>query len=70
MSDNLLDTIGQILWFGIFAAPLILLPLVWQYKTETKKFRIMLWLLLSFSVSVIFYFISISILFRDGLGPT
>jgi multisubunit Na+/H+ antiporter MnhE subunit len=65
------DIIGQILWFGMFFTPVITIPLAWTYfKGNTKAIKILIGLICAFILSFIFYSISLSILLRDGLGPT
>ncbi len=66
-----LDIIGEILWFGMFFTPVITIPLALRYnKNKTKFFRVIDVLLLAILISVVFFMVSMSILFRDGLGPT
>jgi membrane protein DedA with SNARE-associated domain len=68
--NKIIDIIGEILWFGIFLTPLLTIPLVWRIKTINKILRIIIGLLLAAIISLIFYSISIDILFRNGMGPT
>ena len=64
-----LDIIGQICWVLMFASPLITLPITWRMTHLRKSYRIFLGIVLVLFFSVMFYFISMSILFRQGMGP-
>ena len=64
-----LDVVGQICWVLMFASPLITLPITWRMKHHQKSYRIFLGIALALFFSTMFYFISMSILFRDGMGP-
>ena len=65
----LLDILGQILWYTTFGTPLITIPLVWKYSKQKKSYRILIALLLSLLLSFLLYYISLSIIFRNGMGP-
>ena len=64
----MMDVIGQILWFAMFLTPLLTIPLVWKQKKIKKIYRIMIGLLLAVLISLFLYYISLSIIFRDGMG--
>lgn len=64
------DTIGQIFWFGSLATPLIAIPLFWREKSMSKVSRITWGLLTALVLSAIFIFTGLSILLRNGLGPS
>jgi membrane protein DedA with SNARE-associated domain len=70
MSEQALDIIGGILWFAMFATPLFTIPLVWKFFKATKVFRVLVALVLAAFISLILYEISLSIIFRDGMGPS
>jgi hypothetical protein len=70
MSEETKDSIGQILWFLMFITPLISTILCWKFFEIKKIFRIIIGLFLGGIISLILYFISLSIIFRDGIGPT
>ena len=63
-----MDTLGQILWFLMFGTPLITLPIVWKLSEQKKIVRILIELLAAITLSFFLYLISLSIIFRDGLG--
>ncbi len=63
-----LDIIGQILWWGILATPVLAFLIL--RKAEMRCIaKILLGLVITIILSVVFFFISIGILFRDGMGP-
>lgn len=64
-----LDLLGQILWFLMFATPLITIPIVWKVSNQKKIIRIIIGLVIAMILSVFLYHVSISIIFRDGMGP-
>lgn len=66
----MLDSIGQILWFGIFVVPFVITPVYYFNSKGKKLFRIFIGLLISLFICFILYVVSLGILFRDGLGPT
>lgn len=70
MNKQTTDTIGQILWFAMFATPLLTIPLVWKFLKVGKVYRIIIGLVLAAFLSFFLYFISLAIIFRDGMGPT
>lgn len=70
MSEETKDIIGQILWFLMFLSPLICIFLFWKFLEIKKLYRIIIGLLLGVIISFILYFISLAIIFRDGMGPT
>lgn len=68
MSEELKDTIGQILWFAIFATPLLTVPLVWKFLKIKKVYRVITGLALALIFSFFLYHISLAIIFRHGMG--
>ena len=64
-----MDTLGQILWFAMFATPLLTVPLVWRLLPVKKVYRVIVGLLFALILSFFLYHISLSIIFRDGMGP-
>jgi hypothetical protein len=64
-----MDLFGQILWFAMFLTPLLVIPLVWRQKKLKKIYRIIIGLLIALLISFFLYLISLSIIFRDGIGP-
>jgi hypothetical protein len=70
MTEEFKDTIGGLLWFAMFATPLLTIPLVWKYFEIKKVYRVIIGLVLAAFLSFFLYFISLAIIFRDGMGPT
>lgn len=65
-----LDIIGQIIWFLIPFTPAITIPIVWKLLKRKWYYKLLIGLILALILSVIFYIVSISIAFRDGMGPS
>ena len=63
-----MDVIGKICWYLMFATPLLCIPLVWKFSSQTKGVKLLIGLLLSFAFSVFLFFFSLAILFRNGMG--
>lgn len=66
----MLDTIGQIIWFGAFAAPLLSIILFWHYKQIGKVSRFFLGLLVGVIIGFLMLGIGLAIALRNGLGPS
>jgi len=66
----ILDTIGQIFWFGILATPIISFLIVRNWKSVSVAGRILFGLSITLFLAAIFYGIAMGIILRDGLGPT
>jgi len=64
-----MDTLGQVLWFSMFATPLITIPLMWKVLPINKVLRILIGLFLALVLSFLLYYVSLRIIFRDGMGP-
>ncbi|MDX1942617.1 MAG: hypothetical protein SFU99_18775 [Saprospiraceae bacterium] len=69
MTEEFKDMIGLILWYAIFMTPLITIPFAWKVFKIRNIYRIMIGLFLAFVLSYFLYFISLAIIFRDGMGP-
>jgi hypothetical protein len=66
-----MDLLGEILWYAMFFTPVITIPLFWRFdSTSNKKMKVINGMLLAFLISLVFLVISLTILFRNGLGPT
>ena len=65
-----MDIIGEILWWSAFFTPVITIPIALKFSKSKKIIRIVKGLLIAIGISIVFLFISITILFRNGLGPT
>jgi len=64
-----MDIIGQILWYAMFATPVLTIPLAWRLFPVKKIYRLIIGLLLAFILSFFLFHISLAICFRDGMGP-
>lgn len=64
-----MDVLGQFLWFLMFGTPLITIPLTWKLSNQKKVVRILIGLVLALILSFLLYFISLAIIFRNGMGP-
>jgi hypothetical protein len=64
-----MDLLGQILWFAMFGTPVLTVPLTWHLMTTKKVYRVLVGLLLAVILSFFLYYISLAIIFRDGMGP-
>jgi hypothetical protein len=68
MTEELKDTVGQVLWFAMFATPLLTVLLVWRVFKVRKFYRVIVGLILAASISFFLYQISLAKLFRNGMG--
>jgi membrane protein DedA with SNARE-associated domain len=64
-----MDLLGQILWFLILGTPLVTIPIVWKLSKQKKIIRILIGFVVAIILSFLLYYISLSIIFRDGMGP-
>lgn len=62
------DITGQVFWFGILTTPLFSFLIIRKIKSTTIA-KIALFILITLVLSVIFYLLAFSIIFRNGLGP-
>ncbi len=69
MTENLKDTIGEIFWFTMFFAPIIIMLFVWKFLKIEKIYRIIIGVILGLFISLLCYYISMGIIFRNGMGP-
>jgi hypothetical protein len=69
MRENIIDIFGEIIWFLAFIAPLISIVVIWRSFEINKFFRIVIGLIIGLFISLLCYFISIEIIFRNGMGP-
>jgi len=70
MNREITDAIGVFCWYMMFFTPIITVPLVWKYSKRRPGGKIFIGLLFAVALSFILFIVSLSILFRDGLGPT
>ena len=68
MTEELKDTAGQVLWFAMFATPLLTIPLAWKFFKMNKVYRVLIGLVLALFISFFLYHISLAVIFRDGMG--
>jgi hypothetical protein len=66
----MIDVIGQILWFSMFVVPLLVTPIYYFRTKGNKLLRVFIGLFLSLIICYLLYAISLSVLLRNGLGPT
>ncbi|TAL44141.1 MAG: hypothetical protein EPN92_09205 [Chitinophagaceae bacterium] len=66
----ILDIIGQIFWFGLLATPVISFFIVRKLKTLSISEKILSGISITLVLAVVFYLVAMSIVLRDGLGPT
>ncbi len=64
-----MDLLGQILWFAMFATPILAIPLAWRLRDTKKVYRVIVGLIFALILSFFLYHISLAIIFRDGMGP-
>ena len=64
-----MDTLGQILWFGTFVTPLLAVPLVWKISKQRSIVKVLIGLLIAVMSFCILYYLSLMIIFREGMGP-
>ena len=64
------DIIGQILWFGILATPLIGIIIAKREKELSIAGKIILAVAVTLLLSMVFVMVAMGIFMRDGLGPT
>ncbi|HPI20222.1 MAG TPA: hypothetical protein PKY56_07620 [Candidatus Kapabacteria bacterium] len=65
-----LDTFGQILWYSIPFTPIITIPIAWILIKRKWYYKILIGLIFALILSTILYVVSLSICFRDGMGPS
>jgi CHASE2 domain-containing sensor protein len=64
----ILDLIGQFFWILMFIMPLVTVLIVWKMREMNKILLVIIGVLVGSFFSVICYFISLAILFRNGMG--
>ncbi|SDQ07330.1 hypothetical protein SAMN05216294_0179 [Flagellimonas zhangzhouensis] len=70
MFKDKVDTLGQIVWFAIPFTPLFTIPIICKLSNSRKIYRILWGLGLELIMSLILYLLSISIVFRNGMGAS
>lgn len=66
---KMFDVIGQVLFGGILATPIISFLFVWLMRRISLSEKIILGISITIILAFIFFLVSMSILLRDGLGP-
>lgn len=69
MTEEFKDTVGQVLWYAMFATPLLTIPVTWRIFQVRKIYRVIIGLLVAACLSFFLYHISLGIIFRQGMGP-
>lgn len=64
----ILDLIGQFFWILMFIMPLVTVLIVWKMSETNKIMLVIIGLLVGSFFSVLCYFISLAILFGNGMG--
>ncbi|MEY3845422.1 MAG: hypothetical protein RL293_1844 [Bacteroidota bacterium] len=64
----ILDLIGQFFWMLMFIMPLVTVLIVWKMSATNKIILVIIGVLVGSFFSVLCYFISLAILFRNGMG--
>jgi hypothetical protein len=64
----ILDLIGQFFWMLMFIMPLVTVLIVWKMSATNKILLLIIGVLVGSFFSVLCYFISLAILFRNGMG--
>jgi hypothetical protein len=64
----ILDLIGQFFWILMFIMPLVTVLIIWKMSDTNKILLVIIGLLVGSFFSVLCYFISLAILFRNGMG--
>lgn len=64
----ILDLIGQFFWMLMFIMPLVTVLIVWKMSMTNKILLVIIGVLVGSFFSVLCYFISLAILFRNGMG--
>ncbi len=65
----MLDIIGQIFWYGIPATPVIAFLII-RRKKITFAEKLIISVAITLGLSFILFIFSMSLLLRDGLGPS
>jgi hypothetical protein len=65
----ILDLLGHFFWILMFIMPLVTVLIVWKMSATNKILLVIIGVLVGSFFSVLCYFISLAILFRNGMGP-
>jgi hypothetical protein len=64
-----LDILAYVLWFNVFAAPVVALWWAWRLKRLNWFERIGLGLAIGIVVGFLLFALCLEIVFRNGMGP-
>ena len=64
----ILDLDGQFFWILMFIMPLVTVLIIWKMSDTNKIILVIIGVLVGSFFSVLCYFISLAILFRNGMG--
>ena len=64
----ILDLIGQFFWMLMFIMPLVTVLIILKMSDTNKIILVIIGVLVGSFFSVLCYFISLAILFRNGMG--
>ena len=65
-----MDTFAQLLFYLVFVLPVVTITYAWRSYTDIGKIqRVLIGLVFGLILSFISFYLSIMILFRDGMGP-
>jgi hypothetical protein len=64
----ILDLVGQFFWILMFIMPLVTVLIIWKMSDTNKIILVIIGVLVGSFFSVLCYFISLAILFRNGMG--
>lgn len=65
-----MDILGTILWFSMFLTPVFAIPIVWKISKQKPIYKLIISIVISAIISFVLYFLSLVIIFRDGMGPS
>ena len=65
-----IDTVGEVLWWSIFATPVISWAIFGKRRDMSHNAKWVYAVALTLFLSLVLFVISMSILLRNGLGPT
>lgn len=54
----------------MFITPVVTIPIIWRKSSQPGIIKILIGLVTAFCISILFFWISLSICFRNGMGPT
>jgi len=67
--ETLLDIAAGVLWVLMFLTPFLVVPFAWKFIEGPRIVRVIIGLILSAVCVCFLYCVSLSIIFRHGMGP-